>query len=421
MTVLDRPLPAGIFVPPPSQNHWRPLLEGEEAAQAWEAIRSIAGFLDETPRVNEVGPGLSGGWAGLAVFYAYLAEADPGRGWERRAGTYLARASEAVGAGVLGPDLFAGFTGIAWAAEHLETRLAQGGGNPGEAIDPVLLEFLARQPWTGDYDLILGLVGYGVYALESQDRPLALELLARVVDRLWDSREVMPDGLSWRTLPNLLPSWQRELHPEGYFDLGLAHGVPGVIALLGRARRIGVRRERVDILLEGAVRWLMAQKAATAMAGCFGNVVSIGRTRTKAGGSRLAWCYGDLGLAVALLSGARDGGRQDWESTALEVARGCATRSQGRLCGSERGLCHGAAGIGHLFNRLWHATGEATFRNAAHAWIHETLAYPEPGQVEGPGLLEGAAGVGLALLAAVSAVEPSWDRILLVDLEPQGC
>jgi class I lanthipeptide synthase len=35
-----------------------------------------------------------------------------------------------------------------------------------------------------------------------------------------------------------------------------------------------------------------------------------------------------------------------------------------------------------------------------------------------PGLLTGAAGVGLALLAAATPVEPSWDRMLLVALPP---
>ena len=35
-----------------------------------------------------------------------------------------------------------------------------------------------------------------------------------------------------------------------------------------------------------------------------------------------------------------------------------------------------------------------------------------------PGFLEGAAGIGLALLGALSTVEPAWDRMLLVSLPP---
>jgi len=34
------------------------------------------------------------------------------------------------------------------------------------------------------------------------------------------------------------------------------------------------------------------------------------------------------------------------------------------------------------------------------------------------GILIGIAGIGLSLLAATSAVEPCWDRILLLDIPP---
>ena len=35
-----------------------------------------------------------------------------------------------------------------------------------------------------------------------------------------------------------------------------------------------------------------------------------------------------------------------------------------------------------------------------------------------PGLLTGAIGIALALLAATTAVEPAWDRMLLVAIPP---
>jgi hypothetical protein len=38
--------------------------------------------------------------------------------------------------------------------------------------------------------------------------------------------------------------------------------------------------------------------------------------------------------------------------------------------------------------------------------------------IDDPGFLTGAAGIGLALLAAVSPVEPAWDRLLLAALPP---
>ena len=96
-------------------------------------------------------------------------------------------------------------------------------------------------------------------------------------------------------------------------------------------------------------------------------------------------------------------------------------------------LCHGAIGVGHIFNRLAQTTGETRLAEAARFWLLRGLAMRRPaGRLGGfhavmmgedgqparrvvfRGLLMGAAGIGLALLAATSDAEPSWDRILLL-------
>jgi hypothetical protein len=103
----------------------------------------------------------------------------------------------------------------------------------------------------------------------------------------------------------------------------------------------------------------------------------------------------------------------------------------------DAGLCHGAAGLGHLFNRLFQATGDSCLAEAARFWLARTLQMRRPGRGVGgyeawqldddgkvtwiadPGLLAGAAGIALALLAATTPVEPAWDRVLLVSVPPQ--
>jgi lantibiotic biosynthesis protein len=87
---------------------------------------------------------------------------------------------------------------------------------------------------------------------------------------------------------------------------------------------------------------------------------------------------------------------------------------------NEPGLCHGAAGLMHIFNRIYQATGQSVFRDAALRWLDDTLAlcdFPAGNRwQESCGLLNGAAGIALALLAVVGDREPRWDRILLCDL-----
>src|SRR6185295_13537864 len=105
-----------------------------------------------------------------------------------------------------------------------------------------------------------GLVGFGVYALERLPRPSAVACLEQVVASLAETAERRDSGTTWWTDPGWLPPWQSKPAPNGYYNLGLAHGVPGVIALLGAACAAGVAADIARPLLDGAVAWLMAQR-----------------------------------------------------------------------------------------------------------------------------------------------------------------
>ena len=215
--------------------------------------------------------------------------------------------------------------GVAWATAHVQKQLGDAEEESAyRAVDEALLAHLNESPWRNDYDLISGLIGFGVYALERLPHPMGFEMLERVVDRLDETAERNAEGITWLTRPELLPPWQRELSPNGYYNLGLAHGVPGVIALLGQACAAGIARAQVEPLLEGAIDWLLAQRLpASGAHSIFPSWVGPCNGRE---GCRLAWCYGDAGIAAALLSAARCAREPSWERKALEIASRAARR-----------------------------------------------------------------------------------------------
>src|SRR5438046_1391657 len=96
---------------------WQPLLEGEQAQRALEAIEAIARDLEAQPAGD---PSLAGGAAGLAVLFAYLDHAWPGRGHDDTACRFVGQAVEGVASSRMPPDLYGGFAGVAWAIEHLQ-------------------------------------------------------------------------------------------------------------------------------------------------------------------------------------------------------------------------------------------------------------------------------------------------------------
>jgi lantibiotic biosynthesis protein len=422
-----------------AQQTWSPILEGEQAAQAAAAVTAVAQAISEGPLpARNQGAGLAAGEAGIALFYEYLDRVHPEAGYGDIAQQRLERAIEILAASPQFPSLYAGFTGVSWVVEHLQEGWAEEeeDEDPNADVDTALLDHLRQTPWPHEYDLVGGLVGYGVYALERLPRPSAAACLELVVERLAELASPRPEGLAWHTPFEMLPEPNKPWFPKGVDNLGVAHGTPGVIALLARICTSGVATEKAHSLLTRAVPWLLAQKLPESEVSVFPYSVGL---EFKIRPARNAWCYGDPGIALALLLASRSAGEPAWEREALDLARRAARRPPESCHVEDAGLCHGAAGLGHLLNRLYQATGEAELLEAARAWFGRALDFWEPGRGIGgflgytppddnfdelvwneeAGFLAGSAGIALTLLAAISGVDPAWDRVLLISPLPE--
>lgn len=365
---------------------WRPLLSGSLARRATEAARAITRAIGEPDR-----DGLAGGRAGLALLHRAAGDGEAAaRLWERAQG----------GVAEMPMGLFEGLAGIGWAA----ARLGPDALDPDwdQEIEDALTEVAGDAPWTRPLDLVFGLAGIAVYALDRLPRPGARALIDRVVARLEEAAESTADGFRFRTRPEHIKPERAARHPAGYFDLGLAHGIAGIVAVLGRAAAAGVTGARP--LLDGAAAWLLARDLAAG----FPEAEFPGADPVPA---RAAWCYGDPGIAVGLLTAARAVGAGEWEERALATARRAAAREMDDCGVIDAGLCHGAAGLAHVFNRLYQATGDGVLAAAAERWFERALAMERPAE---PGILVGAAGLALALDAAAADRAPDWDGFLLL-------
>lgn len=428
---------------------WQSITDAEMRRRCWSAIEEIEQALKNgTPPGN---PLLAGGTAGLSVFFAYLDAArggtgaeetgdeageDAGNGAGDQALDFLGQSIDALAEARTLPSLYSGFCGIGWAVEHLTREFYEGDEDLTSAIDAALRERLDGPVDTLESELINGLAGYGMYLLERLPHPDAHELLGKVLARLEETAEESPAGITWYTPPRWIPSWQLEHLPEGCWNLGVAHGMPGVIGFLAEAQRAGIADPRIPRLAEGAVRWLLAHRLPPGGTSVFPSLVIPGQEPEP---TRSAWCYGDPGIAAVLLSAARSFDRPDWAEEALAITRLAARRPHDEARVLDAGLCHGAAGLSHIFQRIYQATGDPEIGDAALFWLRRALDMRKPGEGCGgyvvwisdglpgtnrwagdPGLLVGSAGIGLALLAAASDVEPNWDRMLLTSVPPRS-
>lgn len=418
----------------PEPGHgWKPVLDGALRAQAARTIDAIVADLPAPAAVAS--PALSSGAAGFALLHATLAGARGRPELAQAASRHLDRAIELAGEVPLALGLYGGLCGVGWLLAHLRGSLVDPDDeDPFDELDASVREVLDA-PWRGDFDLTRGLIGIGVYALERLPAPAAVHALSRILDHLEAGAETTADGTTWFRPPPLLAPAQRVAHPAGFYDTGLAHGAAGVIAFLARTLEAGVEPVRARRLLASAVSWLRAQARPAAAVPRFLTVIPPDQLRaatTETIVGRLAWCYGDLGIARALFVAGRAAAERAWTAAACELARACARRPWSDSLVHDATLCHGAAGIAHLFHRLYQDTGDHELADAARGWYAWLLAQQAPGRGIGgflawqpasdgrmgwhaaPGLLGGAAGIAIALLAAGTPVAPDWDRFLLL-------
>lgn len=373
-----------------------------------EALQ-LAGRLSTTLRpVAAAGPrdaSLASGSAGLAVCSGQFARTRADQKAAEAAVTHLEVAVDTVLTSTLSSSLYSGFVGVAWAVELVDRLLGSGGETASGDIDDALARLLQRYPEDAPYDLTSGLTGLGVYALARWPRLGAVQCALGVVEQLARRARHDPDGIFW-----LSP---HRLDLPARVDLGVAHGIAGVIAFLARAYWLGLARQVVRPLLDGAVSWLLTHLVDTPAGPTVPYLVADGVAPAPA---RSAWCHGDPGVAIALLLAAQDVAQPAWAAVATDLAVRAAVRPPYQSGVADAGLCHGSAGLVHLFNRMHQMTAEPVLADAARFWVERTLelcttAGPAYG---GAGLLEGAAGVAVAMEAASTTAEPVWDQMLLV-------
>jgi len=406
---------------------WKTLLEGPVRERALRTVNEIAAALQT--RQGLEGPSLSNGLAGLSLLFGELERGHPQQGHGAQAQQLIEEAASAIEDQPLPPWLYGGFSGIAWSMERLG-RLGVPSTLSLEAIDEALLGLVSRRPWRADYDLIFGLVGLGVYALERLPRPVAARCLEELVARLEERSVPAGPGRSWWTPPQHLPEHQRAAFRDGYFNFGVAHGVPAVVALLALIARAGVAEPQARALAMEGARWLLAGTLPDSPGARFPSCVAPGVPIVS---TRTAWCYGDPGVLLCLLLTARALGDAGLEHAALALARETARRPAEQTGVKDASVCHGTAGLGHVYNRLYQATREPLFKEAATSWFIQTLELKRPGEGVGgycawsrvPGeeevsgwvpdgtLLTGATGIALALLSACHAFPPGWDGMLM--------
>ena len=297
------------------------------------------------------------------------------------------------------------------------------------AIDQYVSQSLDEMFSNNNHDFLHGFIGLGFYWIRRYkcNCPIAVEQLERILEHLQSSAEVVNDVVKW---PRKEGKWVKR------YNISLSHGYSSTIILLTRMLRVTELKDKhrrlIKQLLEGAVNYILLNRLDVEKYGCWFTTSSIECDVPSR--SRLAWCYGDLGVAIALYRAGCALEKDDLIALAraiLEYSAKCRRNLMQNYI-YDTCVCHGAAGVGLIFREMSKVFSSDSMAKAANYWREVVIRnavkrnnryfFPfydarDSRLDENYGLLDGSAGVGLYLLNELGS-SPLASYLLISD-EPE--
>ena len=278
-----------------------------------------------------------------------------------------------------------------------------------KSIEPFLEKALEKEFINNNYDFIHGAIGVGLYFLKKNKQ----EYVNRVIDYL--------DNTAQRE--GIITKWECSyFYEQPIYNISLSHGISSIIIFLSQVFE-KYNSEKAKSMTEGAVNYILSQEMDFSK---YGSLYPSFSTEAGLAKSRLGWCYGDLGIGIALWRASALLNVESWEKKAMDIFHRSATRKNDETV-KDSSLCHGTAGISMIYNRLFLNTGERAFKEIADYWIWKTLRYAvfpdglagykaaeKEGWVNSYCLLNGISGIGITLLSYLQDDNQDWDELFIL-------
>lgn len=373
--------------------NWKPIFDNTSCELVWQKVHEIATILLDTDNTD---PFLMHGDLGDILFLFYYCSESGNEDYYKTA-THLFFECIDKQKPLLKTDkdieplssFENGLSGFGWSLTHFQMQEITSGEvfDTMGTVDPQILRSMIYHIQNDRYDFLQGASGIALYCMNKPDR-FAKEYLHRFVYELYKR-------IRLNKLRNI-------------DDFSIPTGLAG---LWGVLNKIYARHPHMEYLADaiGYITDILCQQ----------KIVLINKERIIPG-----WNRNETGLLWTRLH------IPQTKSLVLEQ-----WADYGKIYADnddcfEAGLYGGNFSMGHLFNRIYQLTGEIEFKNFAVQFLRKGLAhtnYIDPRtkydvwctggcNVYGfhRGLLNGLAGIGLALLASVSEAPSEWDELLLL-------
>ena len=382
---------------------------------------------------NNTNIGVLSGTSGVALFQFYYAKFIEQEANENLGTEIIYEIIEKINSGYDYPTFCTGIAGGAWAIEHLSEKgfIDIDSDELLQSLDDYLVYSIERITDKNFFDFLHGVIGIGFYFLKRYQntksdklRNQYKKILLNIVQRLSSTSEQIDNTAKWETFLIV------DEKLKGY-NLALSHGISSIINFLSRLVIYDDFESVTKKLLQKSINFVLSNKDEdTSKISCFPDWITSDNEKSES--LRLGWCYGDLGTGLSLWKAGKALKDDKICKKAITVLKHTCKRKkieETRI--NDAGLCHGSFGVMLIYNYMFKQTGEKLFKENADYWMQESLKMAvhkdgyagymqwHGGENEGwhneTSLLEGVAGIGLAIISYLAPFETSWSECLLIN------
>lgn len=361
--------------------------------------------------------GLYNGAFGNILFISHYLHKYPRKELEDQFQDYLEKSLEKLCSEPILYTYCGGLAGIFKCLEYLKkTKLLNiDYSEIDKAYESFLLNRMTRDLKRGNYDFMHGGLGIALYYLGKKDFDrAAVEGLDHIA---------IHDGntIKWKT--------DFGIKGEIAYNTSLSHGMSSIIIYLSLLIRNRNAPEKTEDLMEKAINFILSLEGNPEERGYFFPSI-VDKAGVPSPGSRMAWCYGDLGAAAALWQAGKAVNNETWKEKALRIMKfSTSRRNLEKNNVNDPGICHGAAGLAMMFQYFYQETGDSVYLETSRYWLEETLKmsrfedglagykvydFTNRSWKNESSLLEGVAGIGLILLSATQDQKWDWINLFLL-------
>ena len=381
-------------------------------------------------KVNDLGIYI--GLSGVSLFQFYYSKYQGNDDSENDDSQILKECVNKINKGNILPSFSNGIAGFGWVIDHLEqnnfievesdTLLPQ--------FDNYFKNLMMSNLKDKNYDLLHGSLGYAIYFLKRYENTKLKFLKKKYKMILIDYIELLKSLSESENTNEVTWSYSSVNDTVNYdYNLGLAHGIPSIIAFLSKLHSYEDFKNLVTGVLKKAVNFLIRFKSKNKNDfSLFPNWI-IQNEKIKYQ-SRLAWCYGDLSIGIVLLNASDELNDIKLRKIALDILEHSVNRKtpQSTLI-NDISICHGVFGIAKIFYRVYMKTEIKIYESTAEYWCtlglkilnscnKDIQKFWENANLKPSNslsFLEGISGIGLVLLDFLSTDDLNWDECLMIN------